>query len=224
MSIAPALREATARLSATSETARLDAELLMAHALGLSRADMLLRQRDLAAPATFAVLLDRRLNGEPIAYISGTRDFWTISLTVTPDVLIPRPDSETLIEAAQAMLAARPPRRIADFGTGSGALLLAALRLFPAARGVGVDASAAALGVARGNADRLGLPRRARFCLADWREQGWADPLGGPFDLILCNPPYVESGAALAQSVRAFEPAPAHRDGAHLCRCSRGRG
>lgn len=206
---ADALRAATAQLAPTSPTPRLDAELLMAHALDMARPDLLLRLPDLAEPSEFAALLARRAAQEPIAYIVGHQDFWDMTLDVTPDVLIPRADSETLIEAAQDMLADRPPHRIADFGTGSGALLLAALRLFPAAHGVGVDASAAALGVARGNADRLGLARRARFCLADWREQGWADTLGGPLDLILCNPPYVESGATLAHSVRAFEPASA---------------
>lgn len=196
MSIAPALREATARLSATSDTARLDAELLMAHALGLSRADMLLHQSDLAVPATFAVLLDRRLNGEPIAYISGTRDFWTISLTVTPDVLIPRPDSETLIEAAVDHFVGRAPASILDLGTGSGALLLAALTEWPTAQGLGIDASPGALAVAQGNAARLGLATRAQFRLGDWG-QG----VDGPFDLLLINPPYIARDAALAGDV-----------------------
>ena len=196
MSIAPALRKATARLSAISDTARLDAELLMAHALGLSRADMLLRQRDLAVPATFAALLDRRLNGEPIAYISGMRDFWTISLTVTPDVLIPRPDSETLIEAAVAHFAGRAPASILDLGTGSGALLLAALSEWPMAQGMGIDASPGALAVAQGNAARLGLATRAQFRLGDWG-QG----VDGPFDLLLINPPYIARDAALTGDV-----------------------
>ncbi|MEG8220356.1 peptide chain release factor N(5)-glutamine methyltransferase [Sphingomonas sp. HH69] len=196
MSIAPALREAAARLSATSDTARLDAELLMAHALGLSRTDMLLRQRDLAVPASFSALLDRRLNGEPIAYISGTRDFWTISLTVTPDVLIPRPDSETLIEAAAAHFAGRAPASILDLGTGSGALLLAALSEWPTAQGLGIDASSGALAVAQGNATRLGLATRAQFRLGDWG-QG----VDGPFDLLLINPPYIARDAALAGDV-----------------------
>ncbi len=203
------LRAASAELSAASPTPRLDAELLMAHALGMSRPDMLLRIDDMTAPPGFADLVARRAAQEPIAYITGTQDFWDLTLDVTPDVLIPRPDSETLIEAAQALLSAVPPRRIADLGTGSGALLLAALRIFSQAQGVGIDASAAAIGVARGNADRHGLSRRARFALADWRVAGWAAALEGPCDLILCNPPYVESGAAMPQSVAAYEPATA---------------
>jgi release factor glutamine methyltransferase len=99
-SISDALRAATDSLAGSSDTARLDAELLMAHALGLSRGDMLMRQRDLSAPSDFAALIARRAAGEPVAHIIGTRDFWTITLAVTPDTLIPRPDSETLIEAA----------------------------------------------------------------------------------------------------------------------------
>ena len=203
---AEALRDAAKQLTASSRTPRLDAELLMAHALERSREDMLLRLHDLSVPDGFAELLERRAAGEPIAYILGTQDFWDLTLDVTPDVLIPRPDSETLIEAARDVFADNPPRRIADLGTGSGALLLAALRVFPQAEGIGVDASAAALAVARGNAERHGLSPRAAFALADWRQPGWADALGGPLDLILCNPPYVESGAALPASVRGFEP------------------
>ena len=126
---ADALRAATAQLAPTSPTPRLDAELLMAHALDMARTDLLLRLPDLAEPTEFAALLARRAAQEPIAYIVGHQDFWDMTLDVTPDVLIPRADSETLIEAAQDMLADRPPHRIADFGTGSGALLLAALRL-----------------------------------------------------------------------------------------------
>jgi release factor glutamine methyltransferase len=157
MTIPDALRAATVQLAVSSDTARLDAELLMAHALGQSRNDLLLRQRDLTVPEIFASLLARRLNGEPIAHITGARDFWTITLSVTPDTLIPRPDSETLIEAAVDHFAARAPATILDLGTGSGALLLAALAEWPDAQGVGIDASAPALAVAQGNAARLGM-------------------------------------------------------------------
>jgi release factor glutamine methyltransferase len=181
-----ALRDATVQLGVSSDTPRLDAELLMAHALGLSRPDMLLRQRDLTVPDRFAALIARRLAGEPVAHISGTRDFWTISLTVTPDVLIPRPDSETLIEAAVDHFRGRPPSTILDLGTGSGALLLAALDQWPRAHGVGIDVSPAALAVAQGNASRLGMDGRAQFQLGDW-----AEGLEGPFDLLLVNPPYI---------------------------------
>jgi release factor glutamine methyltransferase len=126
---------------------------------------------------------------------------------VTPAVLIPRGDSETLAAAA---LAVRPgARMVLDCGVGSGALLLAVLAHLPEARGVGIDRSTAALAVAADNAARLGLAERARMVAADWRELGWDADLGGPFDLILANPPYVETDAALAPEVRDHEPAEA---------------
>ncbi|MFB0874638.1 MULTISPECIES: peptide chain release factor N(5)-glutamine methyltransferase [unclassified Sphingobium] len=202
MNIPAALRQTTVQLAVQIDTPRLDAELLMAHALGLSRADMLLRQHDLPVPDSFAALVARRLAGEPIAHIVGTRDFWTISLTVMPDVLIPRPDSETLIEAAVDHFAAGAPASILDLGTGSGALLLAALSQWPQARGIGVDASPAALAVARGNADRLGLADRADFRVGDW-----AAGIDGPFDLLLINPPYIGLSEPLSGDVLRDPPA-----------------
>ena len=196
MGVAPALREATGRLASISATPRLDAELLLAHALEIDRNDLLMRQRDLSVPPAFELLLQRRLTGEPIAYITGVRDFWTMSLHVTPDVLIPRPDSETLIEAAIGHFGARSPARILDLGTGSGALLLAALSQWPQASGVGIDISPAALAVARSNADNLGLSPRA-----DFRQGDWAEGMDGPFDLILVNPPYIARDVALSGDV-----------------------
>jgi len=193
------LREAAARLAQVSDTPRLDAELLMAHALGVDRSALLLGRHD-ASPA-FDALVARRLRHEPVAYITGTRAFWSIDLAVTPDVLIPRPDSETLIEAAVAYFGDRGPATILDLGTGSGALLLAALTQWPLATGLGVDRSAAALTVARGNAERLDLTQRAQFVLGDW-----GTGIAGRFDLILCNPPYVEEDARLARNVRDYEP------------------
>ena len=196
------LRDAAARLAAVSDSPRLDAELIAAHAAGLERHEMLLRLRDLAVPTDADALLARRLAHEPVAHITGTRDFWTLRLRVSPDVLIPRPDSETLIEAALRHFAGQAgPRRILDLGTGSGALLLAALSEWPDATGLGVDISGAALAVARDNARRCGLADRAAFAQGDW-----GAGLDDRFDLILCNPPYIEAGAVLAPDVVDHEP------------------
>jgi release factor glutamine methyltransferase len=202
--ITEALREAAARLAATSDTARLDAEVLMAHALGVTRSDLLLRQMADPAPAAFSALIERRLGHEPVAYIVGETEFFGRPFLVSPAVLIPRGDSEVLVEAA--LEAAPEVRRVLDCGTGSGALLLSVLAARPAAAGIGTDRSLDALQVAAANAARLGLADRARFLAADWDEPDWAKGLG-TFDLILANPPYVEDQAALAPSVRAHEPA-----------------
>lgn len=207
MIVSAALRDGAAALvqAGLDETPRLDVELLMAHALGVGRSELLMRHMGAGVPDSFAALLERRLNHEPVAYILGEQEFFGLSFRVSPAVLIPRGDSEVLVEAA---LAARPASaRVLDCGTGSGALLLAVLANLPAAEGVGIDRSPEALAVAADNAGRLGLADRVRMLLADWDNPGWQDDLGGPFDLILANPPYVESDAALAQSVSAHEPA-----------------
>ena len=205
--IPTALREASEALARVSDTARLDAEILLAHGLHMDRAQMLMRQRDLEVPDGFAALVARRLAHEPVAHITGKQGFWDLSLAVSPDVLIPRADSETLIEAAEKAFADRSgPKTILDLGTGSGALILAALSLFPNASGVATDASAAALQVAKKNADDTGFSERLELQELDWCDSGWEQLVGGPFDLILCNPPYVETGANLAPMVRDYEP------------------
>jgi release factor glutamine methyltransferase len=196
MKVREAIAAAAARLAPVSETARLDAELLMAHALGVSRGDVLLRHADAVVPDAFDSLIARRFKHEPVAYITGGRAFWTIELEVGPGVLVPRPDSESLIEAAVAYFGERGPWRILDLGTGPGTLLLAALDQWPEATGIGVDASEQALAYARRN----GGPR-AEFRLGDW-----GAGLDESFDLILCNPPYVEIGAVLAADVADWEP------------------
>lgn len=212
MTIAEALREAAATLTSTSDTPRLDAELLMAEALGVSRSDLLLRYTQASVPDAFVTLVARRLGHEPIAYILGRQEFFGLNFSVTPAVLIPRPDSEILVEAAVA--AGLDARRVLDCGTGSGALLLAVLAHLPKATGVGIDRSAEALAVAAANARTLGLADRAEMIVADWHQHDWPATLGGPFDLILANPPYVEENAVLAQSVRGHEPSGALFGGA----------
>ncbi len=196
-----ALADAARQLQGVSDTPRLDAELLMAHALGIDRSALLLGARDMQVPADFAALLARRLRHEPVAYIRGYQEFWDLMLKVTPDVLIPRADSETLIEAAKE----RDAKRILDLGTGSGALVLAALSLFPEAQGVGIDASSMALAVAHENAKALGFAARCQLLERSWHDNCWRNDLGH-FDLILCNPPYVEPDAELAPQVRDYEP------------------
>ncbi|MEQ1495196.1 MAG: peptide chain release factor N(5)-glutamine methyltransferase [Novosphingobium sp.] len=206
MTAGEAIRAAAAQLCATSDTARLDAEVLMADALGVSRSDLLLRHMRDKPPPGFTALVERRLAHEPVAYITGTQDFFGLAFAVSPAVLIPRGDSEVLVEAA---LAARPDAlRVLDCGTGSGALLLAVLANLSKAHGVGIERSAEALAVARSNAETLSLANRADLRRADWGTPGWATGLGR-FDLILANPPYVEDAADLAPSVRAHEPAEA---------------
>jgi release factor glutamine methyltransferase len=204
MTLREAIAAAASRLSGISETARLDAELLAAHALGVGREQLLLRHLDDEAPAAFEALIVRREASEPIAYITGLKDFWTITLGVAPGVLIPRPDSETLIEAAIAHFGEAGPSTVLDLGTGSGALLLAALDQWPEARGVGIDLSDRAVEIVRSNARHLGMDDRADIILGDWDEA-----IEDRFDLILCNPPYIATDEILPPSVSQYEPATA---------------
>ncbi|WP_438363389.1 peptide chain release factor N(5)-glutamine methyltransferase [Sandarakinorhabdus limnophila] len=196
-----ALGAAAARIG--GETPRLDAEVLLAHQLGCARGDLLLNPERNFDPQDYEKLVERRANGEPVAHIIGTREFWSLTLKVSPAVLIPRPDTETLVEVA-LKLCAHPPARILDLGTGSGALLLACLSEWPNATGLGVDASLAALAVAQENAQSTGLAGRANFRFGDWG-QG----LNERFDLILSNPPYIAETEELSEKVRTFEPASA---------------
>jgi release factor glutamine methyltransferase len=207
-----ALAETAAALAqAGIESPRTEARLLLAHLLGISARS--LPPPDAAVDAaSLATALARRTAHEPLAYITGTRGFWSVEVAVSPATLIPRPDSETLIEAA---LAAFPDRaavtRVLDLGTGTGCLLLAALTEFPAAFGVGVDRVADAAALAAANAARLGLADRAVFLAGDW-----SDAIAGRFDLVLCNPPYIESAVipTLMTEVACHEPATALDGGA----------
>ena len=200
--IARALAEAARQLEPTSDTERLDAELLMAEALHIDRDKLILSPPDRSVPDRFWKMVERRKAGEPIAYITGRRAFWNIELHVGPGVLIPRPDSEVLIASAIEHFESRdPPKRILDLGTGPGTLLLAALDIWPDAGGFGIDMSRQALSYAAANARRLGFERRLELRLGDW-----AEGIDEQFDLILCNPPYIAEDANLGPGVREFEP------------------
>lgn len=189
------------------EEPRREARLLLGHVLGRAPGLLTTEAREdvgMTEAARFRDMIARRAMHVPAAHLTGTRGFWTLDLIVTPDVLIPRPDTETLIEAALAALPDRASvRRVLDLGTGSGALLLAALSELPVAIGIGVDRSAAALAVACANAGRADLADRALFVCGDW-----SAALGGGFDLVLANPPYIPSGdiATLEPEVREHDP------------------
>ena len=200
-----ALNRATEQLGRVSDTPRLDAELLMAHALGIGRDRLIIDNPRGETPQTFFGFIERRMAAEPVAYITGRRDFWTVDLEVGPGALVPRPDSETLISAAvEHFSGTSGPLRILDLGAGPGTLLLAALDEWPKATGLGVDASEAALAYAARNAERLSLAARAELRLGNW-----AEGITDRFDLILCNPPYVATEADLGPGVAEFEPSEA---------------
>jgi len=207
------LRDAAVALTAAGiDNARFEARLLLTYAGGVT-VEWLIAHGGEAAPVatveTLRALTARRVRREPMAYVVGEREFWGVPFKVSPDVLVPRPDSETLIEAALALMPGRTePWRIVDLGVGSGCLLLTLLREFPNAHGVGMDASSAALAVAATNAEALGVGARASLVGGDWRQPGWAERLGGPFDLLVANPPYIETAAidGLMPDVARFEP------------------
>jgi len=200
--IARALADATRQLEMTSDTSRLDAELLMAEALHIDRDRLLLSPPDRKVPERFWAMLERRKAGEPVAYITGRRAFWNIELHVGPGVLVPRPDSEVLISSAiEHFDGTAGPKRILDLGTGPGTLLLAALDIWPEATGLGIDVSRQALSYAAANARRLGFEGRLKLV-----QGNWAEGLAEKFDLVLCNPPYVREDAELGAGVREFEP------------------
>lgn len=206
-----ALAGAARQLSKTSDTARLDVELLMAEALHIDRDRLILAPPDRTVPKRFWTMVKRRERGEPIAYITGRRAFWNIDLHVGPGVLVPRPDSEVLIASAIEHFEGTPgPSRIIDLGTGPGTLLLAALDIWPEATGLGIDVSRRAMSYAAANARRLGLDTRVKLQLGNW-----SDGIDESFDLILCNPPYVAEGAMLGPGVREYEPDEALFAGEH---------
>lgn len=207
------LRDTAVALTAAGiDNVRFEARLLLSHATGLTIEQLISRGPDAApaaAAATLRELTARRVRREPMAYILGEREFWGLPFKVSPAVLIPRPDSETVIETVIDLLPDRSRKlRILDLGLGSGCLLLTLLREYPQATGVGIDASEAALAIAQANAAALGVAPRARLSTGDWRQAGWTDQLEGPFDLLVSNPPYIESAAVegLMPEVATHEP------------------
>ncbi len=205
---AQALAEITERLKlAGLDEPRREARLLLAYALGTNAAGLL--ARDQVDPRSYAEALARRAAREPLAYITGHKEFWGLDFLTSPATLIPRPDTETLVEAVLASGIA--PRNILDLGTGTGCLLLACLHEFPAAFGVGVDLNPSAALLARRNARHLGLASRAAFLAGSW-----ASALNHQFSLVLSNPPYIESGVipGLMPEVAGHEPASALDGGA----------
>ncbi|KTF36633.1 peptide chain release factor N(5)-glutamine methyltransferase [Xanthomonas vesicatoria] len=200
------LRQATLRID------RADAEPLLLHALGRDRAWLFAHGRDPVPPAlaqAFDTLVQRRQAGEPVAYLTGSRGFWTLDLAVSTATLIPRADTEALVELALERLDHAPGRRVADLGTGSGAIALAIASERPQAQVIATDASAAALAVAQRNADSHGLSN------VHCRHGSWFAPLAGErFDLIASNPPYIAAGDPhLAQGDLRYEPASALASG-----------
>lgn len=203
--LATLLREATAALTPGRDTARLDAEVLLCHLLGRNRAYLRAwpeRELDADQAAAYRKLVTRRAEGEPVAYLTGQREFWSLTLRVTPATLIPRPDTETLVEQALAYIPADTPWAVADLGTGSGAIALALAHERPHCHIVATDLSAAALEVARDNA------ARNRIGNVEFRLGSWFAPLAGErFQLIASNPPYIRAADPHLQNgdIR-FEP------------------
>lgn len=192
VTVGAALRRALHELELTSPTPRLDAEVLVMHACGISRSELILRQETTPTGEQqnkLQSLLARRKQGEPVAYLTGTREFWSMELAVTPATLIPRPETELLVEKALEQIPREAEWTIADLGTGSGAIALAIAKERPRCNVIATDNSPAALKVANANARKFGLTN------IEFREGDWLTPLAGEtFDMIVSNPPYIRAG------------------------------
>ncbi len=209
----------TALAPVAGEAAALEARVLAAHAWGMTPEALVKHANEPRDAVVLDALAARRLKREPISHIVGQKEFWRDTFEVTADVLTPRADSETMIEA---LLRHRPqkdaPLRVLDLGTGSGCLLLSALREYGYATGVGADQSEAALAIAQRNAARLGLQARSAFCCSNW-----CSNVAGMFDVVLSNPPYIPTAeiATLDMDVQGFEPHAALDGGADGLACYR---
>lgn len=203
------LKNSTEMLEAKGiQTPRLDAEILLANALGTPRENLLTRWDEtvtLGNLKKFEALLGRRTKREPVARITGVQEFWSLPFKINQATLVPRPDSETLVEAVLKKIPEKGDPKILDLGTGSGCLLLSILSMRNKTSGLGVDANQPALECARENAKNLGLQDRAAFKKFDWMVD---DPIDQKFDLIISNPPYIESDeiSELAPEVSKFDP------------------
>ncbi|GGG52181.1 release factor glutamine methyltransferase [Pseudohongiella nitratireducens] len=201
------LIQSSAALLRSSDTALLDSELLLAEVLGVTRTHIMMYPEKVLSDeqqGRFLSLIDRRVKGEPLAYITGKQGFWTLELTVTPDVLVPRPETELLVEIALDALPADRQCRVLDLGTGSGAIALSLASERPAWTVCATDASARALAVANQNAKKYGLSDRVT-----WIAGNWFDPVASSdrFDLILSNPPYLaDDDSHLGMGALPFEP------------------
>jgi release factor glutamine methyltransferase len=192
------------RLNHQSSSAGLDAERLLAHCAGIARSVVIaFPERELPADAAacYRAAIERRASGEPLAYITGVREFYSLPLQISADVLVPRPETELLVDAALKCLKDASPQAAAlELGTGSGAVAIALQRTLPALRLTAVDVDSKALAIAAANAKRLGCP--IRFLISDWFQALGAET----FDLVVANPPYVASGDAHFDSALGFEP------------------
>lgn len=199
------LRHATQQLTPFSPSPRLDAEVLMMHVTGLARTALITRAQEVLSPQNekqLQELFTRRAHGEPVAYLTGKREFWSLDLDITPAVLIPRTETELLVEQALARIPEALKWTIADLGTGSGAIALAIAKERPHCQVIATDISAPALAVARANAQRLGIAN------TEFRHGEWLNPLKDTqLDMILSNPPYIaEHDPHLTQTDIRFEP------------------
>ncbi|HEY1314152.1 MAG TPA: peptide chain release factor N(5)-glutamine methyltransferase [Steroidobacteraceae bacterium] len=208
--VAESISRAARSLSSHSESPRLDAELLLGKILGLSRAGLIARSNEPVSgesQKSLANLLEERRRGTPVAYLTGTREFWSLALHVTPAVLVPRPETEILVDLALQRLPEDQAATVLDLGTGSGAIALAIAAERPLSQVTGVDISAAALEIARQNASALHLTR------IDWRLGSWFAPVVKQrFDMIVANPPYIAAADPALERLAA-EPAIALCDG-----------
>jgi release factor glutamine methyltransferase len=213
--ISQAVADLTARFAAVApDSARLDARVLIAHAVGVDPSALFARSSDMLSLETekaIEVSALRRLAHEPVSRIVGCREFWGMDFVLTADTLDPRADTETLVSAVLALREKYTAPRVLDLGTGTGCVLLAILKDWPGATGIGVDLNPGAVAAAAANAVRLGFGARATF-----RQSSWCDGLSETFDIVVSNPPYITDGemAVLAPNVARFDPALALRGGA----------